>query len=109
NIYPVEIETVLYSMADVVEAAVVGIPHEKWGEVPKAFLVLRPGAVLNAEEVIEYCKARLAGYKVPKIVEFHTTLPHSAAGKILKRDLNEEKRLNQSHMKEVMVKNGEKS
>lgn len=87
NIYPVEVEAVLYSHPDVLEAAVIGIPHDKWGEVPKAYLVLRPEAHLTVEEVIAYCRTRLAGYKVPKVVEFRTSLPHSAAGKLLKRNL----------------------
>lgn len=87
NIYPVEVEAVLYSHPEVQEVAVIGIPHDKWGEVPKAFLVLRPEARLTVEEVITYCRTRLAGYKVPKIVEIRTSLPHSAAGKILKREL----------------------
>ncbi|CAA7599411.1 AMP-dependent synthetase/ligase [Acididesulfobacillus acetoxydans] len=92
NIYPVEVETVLYSHPDIQEAAVVGVAHEKWGEVPKAFLVLRPGASLTAEEVMAYCRTRLAGYKVPKEVEFRPFLPHSAAGKILKRELKSKKK-----------------
>lgn len=87
NIYPVEVESVLYEHPSIDEAAVVGIPHEKWGEVPKAFIVLKPGTSLNEKEVITYCRNRLAGYKVPKHVEFRTELPHSAAGKILKREL----------------------
>lgn len=87
NIYPAEVEAVLDSHPEVLEAAVVGIPHAKWGEVPKAFLVLRPEAQLTVEEVIAYCRTRLAGYKVPKVVEFRASLPHSAAGKLLKREL----------------------
>ncbi len=88
NVYPVEVETALYTHPDILEAAVIGIPHAKWGEVPKAFVVLRAGARLTEEEVISYCRTRLAGYKVPKAVEFRSELPRSAAGKILKRELN---------------------
>lgn len=87
NIYPVEIEVVLASYPKISEAAVVGIPHEKWGEVPKAVVVPRPGEDLSAEEVISFCRERLAGYKVPRLVEFLPELPKSGAGKVLKREL----------------------
>lgn len=87
NIYPVEIEAVLANHPKIAEAAVVGIPHEKWGEVPKAVVVPRAGEDLTAEEVISYCRERLAGYKVPKVVEFLPELPKSGAGKVLKREL----------------------
>ncbi|MGB9905503.1 MAG: class I adenylate-forming enzyme family protein, partial [Desulfotomaculales bacterium] len=87
NVYPVEIEAVLQSHPKISEAAVVGIPHEKWGEVPKAVVVLRPGEEAGADEIIAYCRARLAGYKVPKVVEFRSSLPKSGMGKVLKREL----------------------
>ena len=89
NVYPVEIEAVLHSHPKVAEAAVIGIPHEKWGEVPKAVVVLRPGAEATPEEIIAFCRERLAGYKVPKAVEFVPELPKSGMGKILKRELRQ--------------------
>lgn len=88
NIYPTEIEAVLNSHPAVIEAAVIGVAHDKWGEVPKAFLVLKTENCLTEEEVIRYCRRHLASYKVPKEVEFRSVLPHSAAGKLLKRELS---------------------
>ena len=88
NIYPAEIEAVLNSHPGVIEAAVIGVAHDKWGEVPKAFLVLRSEYSLTEEEVIRYCRSHLGSYKVPKEVEFRSVLPHSAAGKLLKRELS---------------------
>lgn len=90
NVYPVEIENALYAHPAVAEAAVVGIPDPKWGEVGKAVIVLKPGAAWSADEVLEYLRARLARYKVPKKVEFRAELPKSSAGKILKRLLVED-------------------
>jgi len=88
NIYPAEVEAVLNSHPGVTEAAVIGVAHDKWGEVPKAFLVLRSENSLTEEEVIRYCRRHLASYKVPKEVEFRSVLPHSVAGKLLKRELS---------------------
>lgn len=88
NIYPAEIEAVLNSHPGVTEAAVIGVTHDKWGEVPKAFLVRKSEHSLTEEEVIQYCRRHLAGYKVPKEVEFRSELPHSVAGKLLKRELS---------------------
>ena len=87
NVYPREVEEVLYAHPDVVEAAVVGVPHESHGEEVKAILVTRPGRTLTDEDVIEYCKQQLAAYKYPRIVEFRDTLPKGPTGKILKREL----------------------
>jgi long-chain acyl-CoA synthetase len=89
NIYSPEIEQVLLQLAGVMEVAVVGIPHEKWGEVPKAFVVQNPKAGLSETQIIEFCKKNLAGYKCPKAVEFLQALPRNAAGKVLKRNLRE--------------------
>lgn len=87
NVYPREIEEVLYAHPDIIEAAVIGIAHERHGEEVKAIVVSRPGATLSAEQVIQYCKERLAAYKYPRIVEFRDTLPKGPTGKILKREL----------------------
>ena len=87
NVYPTEIEEILYKHPAILEAAVIGVPHEKWGEVGKAVIVLKPGKKLTEEEVLEYLSGKLARYKIPKEYEFRDELPKSAAGKILKREL----------------------
>jgi long-chain acyl-CoA synthetase len=87
NVYPREVEEVLYAHPDVVEAAVVGVPHESHGEEVKAIVVSRPGRTLTDEDVIEHCKRSLAAYKYPRIVEFRDSLPKGPTGKILKREL----------------------
>ena len=87
NVYPVEVETVLYQHPAVLECAVVGVPDAKWGEVGKAVVALRAGQAVSAGELIEFCRQRLARYKVPKSVVFVNSLPKSAAGKILRREL----------------------
>lgn len=87
NIYPAEIERLLHEHPAVQLCAVIGVPDEKWGEVGKACVILKPGASVSEEELIEFLKARLARYKVPKSVEFMREFPLSPAGKILKREL----------------------
>jgi fatty-acyl-CoA synthase len=87
NIYPVEIEEILYKHPSIDLAAVIGVPDEKWGEVGKAFLTIKPGKSLSQEEIRNYLTERLARYKIPKYFELRTELPTSAAGKILKREL----------------------
>jgi len=87
NVYPVEVERALYEHPAVHMCAVIGVPDEKWGEVGKAFVVLKPGKEATAEELIGFLHGRLARYKVPKRVEFVESLPLSPAGKILKREL----------------------
>lgn len=87
NIYPLEIETVLAEHSDILESSVVGIPDDHWGEIVKVFLVVRDGSTLDEEAVVEWCRARLAGYKVPAIVRMVSELPKNASGKVLKREL----------------------
>jgi long-chain acyl-CoA synthetase len=89
NVYPREIEEVLYAHPAVAEAAVIGVADERYGEEVKAVLALRPSAAgsLTPEEVVGYCRSKLAAYKVPRIVEIRDTLPKTATGKILKREL----------------------
>ncbi len=87
NIYPAEIEEHLHRHPDVMEAAVVGVPDEEWGERLVAFVVPRPGAALTAEEVIQFCREGLADYKRPRRVEFMEALPRNPTGKVLKREL----------------------
>jgi fatty-acyl-CoA synthase len=89
NVYPAEIEAALYKHPAVHMCAVIGVPHEKWGEVGLACVVLKPGASATEEELIAFMQDHLARFKVPKSVEFLTELPISAAGKILKRELQE--------------------
>ncbi len=87
NVYPAEIEAVLYEHPAVHMCAVIGVPHEKWGEVGKACVVLQPNTSVSEEEIIDFMRDHLARFKVPKSVEFLPELPISAAGKILKREL----------------------
>jgi fatty-acyl-CoA synthase len=87
NVYPAEIEDVIDSFDEVSQSAVVGTPDARWGEVGLALVQLRPGAMLAADEVLARCRERLARYKVPQRVEFVTSLPLSAQGKVLKHEL----------------------
>jgi acyl-CoA synthetase (AMP-forming)/AMP-acid ligase II len=89
NVASLEVERVLYEHAAVAEAAVVGRPDERWGEVPVAFVVLHEGAALEAEELISFCRERLAGFKTPKGVTIIDQLPRNPSGKVLKRELRE--------------------
>ncbi len=90
NVYPREIEEVLYAHPAVAEAAVVGIPHDRHGEEIKAVVALKPGQQATAEDIIEHCKQSLAAYKYPRVVELRDALPKGATGKILKRVLRDE-------------------
>ena len=87
NIASSEVERVLYEHDAVLEAAVIGRPHERWGEVPVAFIVLRPGSEASAQELVEHCRGQLARFKVPHDVTFLEALPRNPSGKVLKRDL----------------------
>ena len=90
NVYSGEVEAAIYEIPEVEEVAVFAIPDEKWGELVAAAVVLRPGTNLSAEELKQYCKTRIASYKVPHHIEFMTEeLPKSGSGKILKRVLRE--------------------
>jgi long-chain acyl-CoA synthetase len=89
NIYSREVEEVLYTHPAVQEAAVVGIPDEKWGESVKAVIVLRKGMTATEDEIINYCKERLASYKKPKSVEFWDRLPMTGSGKIMKNEIRD--------------------
>jgi long-chain acyl-CoA synthetase len=90
NVYSGEVEAAIYEIPEVKEVAVFGIPDEKWGELVAAAVVLRPGTNLSAEELKQYCKTRIASYKVPRHIEFMTEeLPKSGSGKILKKILRE--------------------
>jgi long-chain acyl-CoA synthetase len=89
NIYPREIEEVLYRHADIVEAAVIGAKDQHLGEVPRACIALRSGSSLTAEAVLEFCGAHLAAYKIPKQIEIMPELPKNPTGKILKKKLTQ--------------------
>ena len=90
NIASLEVETCLYGHEAVFECAVVAIPDEKWGEVPAAFVVLKPGCAATEDQLVEFCRASLAPYKCPKRVRFLEALPKGGTGKVLKRVLREE-------------------
>ena len=87
---PSEIDEVLYQHPKVMDAVAVGIPDEYRGETVKAFVVTRPGEETTEEDIIDFCKERLAAYKVPKSVEFRQDLPKSAVGKVLRKILRDE-------------------
>jgi len=84
NVSSVEVEGVLLRHPEVQEAAVVGLPHEKWGEAPHAFVVRRTGAGVTEEELQKFARERLAGFKTPKGVTFVDELPKTATGKVQK-------------------------
>ncbi len=90
NVYPRDIEEVLYENPKVQEAAAIGVPHPIRGEAIKIFIVMKEGETANQEEIIEYCAGKLAKYKLPAEVEFRDELPKTNVGKILKKDLREE-------------------
>lgn len=91
NIYPAEIEAALLAHPAIEEAGVTGIPHEKWGQVPLAFVKLRAGYTLEENELLEYCRMRLARYKIPQQIIFSSkSLPRNAAGKLLRRLLHQQ-------------------
>jgi long-chain acyl-CoA synthetase len=87
NVYPVEVEEALAQHPDVAEAAVIGVPDERWGETVKALVVVRPGSAPTAYELIAFARERLAGYKLPRSVDFVEELPRTPSGKVLKREL----------------------
>jgi acyl-CoA synthetase (AMP-forming)/AMP-acid ligase II len=89
NVYPAEVESVLYSHPAVADVAVIGVPDEKWGETVKAIVVVKPGAQVSADELIDFCRDKIAGYKRPRSVDFTDALPRNPTGKILKAVLRE--------------------
>jgi len=87
NVFSVEVEACLMAIPQIFECAVVGVPHETWGEAVKAFVVLQEGRTLKEEEIIAHCKAKLGGVKAPKSVEFVAEIPKTPAGKIDRKKL----------------------
>jgi len=89
NVYPIEVENVLMTHAGVDDVAIIGVPDEKWGEAVKAIVVPVPGIAPTEAELIAYARERLAGFKLPKSVDFAEVLPRNPSGKLLKRVLRE--------------------
>lgn len=90
NIYPAEVENVIYEHPAIAEVAVIGVPHPKWQEVGMAIVVLKEGRKLTEQEIIDFCQDKLARYKIPKSATFVDSLPRTAAGKVLKRELRKQ-------------------
>ncbi|MGQ9844490.1 MAG: AMP-binding enzyme [Spirochaetota bacterium] len=89
NIFPLEIDEILFQHPKILEACTIQVPDAYRGEAPKAFVVIKPGEQLSKEEIIAYCKEKLASYKVPNDIEFIDTLPKSAIEKILRKEVRE--------------------
>ena len=87
NVYPREIEEVMITHPAVSLAAVVGVPHESHGEEVKAYVILKPGQTVDEAELIDWCRGCMASYKYPRLIEIRESLPMTATGKILKREL----------------------
>ncbi|MGC8605388.1 MAG: AMP-binding enzyme, partial [Desulfomonilaceae bacterium] len=87
NVYPAEVENILKKNEEIVDSAVIGIPDEKWGEAVKAVVVKRPDSAITENDVIEFCRKYLAGFKIPKSVDFVDQVPRSFVGKALKKEL----------------------
>jgi acyl-CoA synthetase (AMP-forming)/AMP-acid ligase II len=87
NVYPAEVENVISAHPGVLEVAVIGVPDDIWGESVKAVVALRPGKNFPADEIIAFCRGRIAGYKVPKSIDFADELPRTPSGKIKKTEL----------------------
>jgi long-chain acyl-CoA synthetase len=94
NIFPQEIDEILFSHPKVLEACTIGVPDSYRGEAPKAFVVPKPGEAIDKEELVAFCREKLAAYKVPSHIEFMTELPKSAVGKILRKELRDLDRKN---------------
>jgi fatty-acyl-CoA synthase len=89
NVYSTEVENVLYMHPAILECAVVGVPDQKWGEAVKGIVVLKPGQKASVEEIVEFCKDRIAHYKAPKSIDFVGALPRTGSGKIHKKGLRD--------------------
>ena len=87
NIYPAEVESALFGHPGVADVAVIGVPDERWGEAVKAVVVRKPAIEVTAGDLIGWARGRIAGYKLPKSIDFIDALPRNPTGKILKREL----------------------
>jgi acyl-CoA synthetase (AMP-forming)/AMP-acid ligase II len=96
NVYPSEVEQVIWSHPSVQDCAVIGVPDAQWGEAVKAVVELNAGTCVSADELIALCKDRLGSVKAPKTVEFVDSLPRSPVGKVLKKDLRARYWLNET-------------
>ena len=95
NVYPTDVEQVLYRHEKILKVSVVGVPDETTGEAVKAFVVLREGVTATPEEIVTWSREHLTGYRVPKQVEFRDSLPETLVGKVLRRVLVEEEKKKQ--------------
>ena len=86
NVYPREIEEVLIQHPNISLVAVIGVPHDEWGEEIKACIVLKEGLICTEEDIINFAKSKIAAYKYPRLIEFYESLPLNATGKILKTE-----------------------
>jgi acyl-CoA synthetase (AMP-forming)/AMP-acid ligase II len=89
-VYPAEVENALFGHPAIADAAVIGVPDERWGEAVKAVIVLKPGKVLDVPDLERHVRSRIAGFKVPRSFEVVTALPRNASGKVLRRQLREQ-------------------
>ena len=87
NVYPAEVENVLMAHPGIADVAVIGVPHEKWGETAKAIVVKAEGSDVTEQEIIDFSRERLARFKCPTSVEWIDALPRNPSGKVLKKDL----------------------
>jgi acyl-CoA synthetase (AMP-forming)/AMP-acid ligase II len=90
NVFSIEVENILYTHPAVLEVAVIGIPHNEWGETVKAIIVLKEGRKVSVDDIIRYCRGKMARYKIPRSVDFIENLPKLGSGKIAKRLLKEQ-------------------
>ena len=89
NVYPAEVENAVFHHPGVADVAVIGVPDPRWGEAVKALVVLKPGHATTPDEIIAHTRRHIAGYKLPKTVDFVSEIPRNASGKILRRELRE--------------------
>ena len=87
NVYPAEVENALMGHPAIADVVVIGVPDERWGEAVKAVVVLKPGERATADDIVAFARPRIAGYKLPKSIDFVAELPRNPSGKILRREL----------------------